>query len=79
VKYENSETEELALEGGQVKLTCYRIHNSYFAAVESGFSRAMIACATGSTREEAHREALEIAKRRLLRAHRVDPTLTVGG
>jgi len=71
------QTQELDINGWRVKLISSWIDEFYLAEVEAASSAATIAIAIGHRQEEAEREALEIATRRLLRARQFD--LTVGG
>jgi len=72
-------TEEIDLEGYPVRVITYRIGDSFVTEVESTSSGAVIARSAGKTQEAVQRETLETATRRLLRARRIDPGLTVGG
>jgi phosphoribosylformylglycinamidine (FGAM) synthase PurS component len=72
-------TQELELKGWQVKLISRRTNNSYLSEVVSIASGDTIALAIAATREEAQKEALGSAARRLFRNRRFDPELMVGG
>lgn len=70
---------ELEIKGFPVKLISCRIDQSYLTEVESISSGATIALAIAATPEEARKNALETATKRLLRTPRFDLELTVGG
>jgi len=60
-----------------VRIISYRLDEFYVSEVESASSGATIAMIVATIPEEARREALETAARRLLRTR--DLELTVGG
>lgn len=79
MRTEHIQEEHLLLAGWPVKFSCYRIGQSYMAEIEVAGSGAKIAIAIASTQELAQRQVLDASAARLMRMHRIDPELTVGG
>jgi hypothetical protein len=70
VKAEEYLERQLEIGGWPVRLTSYRFGETYYCKADNVSPGAWIARASGSTREQAEKEALAIAQRRLLRTLR---------
>ena len=70
MKTEEYSERKLELEGWPVNVTSYRIGDVYHTKVDNVSPGAAVARATGASREEAERKALEDARRRLARTRR---------
>ncbi len=70
MKTENFSERRIELEGWPVNLTSYRIGPVYHCKADNVQPGACIARAAAPTREEAERQALEQARRRLARTER---------
>jgi hypothetical protein len=77
MRAENWDRRELEIEGWPVKVTSYRIGESFVTDIESTDTGATIARGIAKTREESSQEAFETASRRVLRTRRFH--LTIGG
>ena len=67
---EGYEEKRLEAEGWPLRLTSYRLGEVYHCQADNVSPGATLARATGASREEAERKALEIASKRLGRTRR---------
>ena len=67
---ENHSVSELTLEGWPVRLISYRLGELWHAKVENVSPGATLARASAALLEDAQRQVLEAAKRRLARTRR---------
>ena len=71
MRAEEYSTRTLDLEGWKVRLTSYRLGNTYHCAADNVEPGAWIARAQGETREEAESLAIERARQLLGRTRRM--------
>lgn len=71
MKAEEYSTRTLELEGWKVRLTSYRLGNTYHCTADNVEPGAWIARAQGATREEAESRAIERARELLGRTRRM--------
>ena len=71
MKAEEHSIRTLELEGWKVKLTSYKLGNTYHCTADNVEPGAWIARTQGATREEAENLAIERAKRLLGRTRRM--------
>ena len=68
---EDYSTKTLEVEGWQVRLTSYRLGESYHCTADNVDPGAWIARTQGATREEAEQKALDRARQLLARTRRM--------
>lgn len=71
MRAEEYTTKILELAGWQVRLTSYKLGDSYHCTSDNVDPGAWLARATGATREEAERRAIELTRPMLPRSPRV--------
>ncbi|HEX4169916.1 MAG TPA: hypothetical protein VHZ55_31000 [Bryobacteraceae bacterium] len=77
MRAEDWNKQETELEGWAVKITSYRIGDSYLTEVEAKDSGATVARGIAESAEASRRKALQSATERLQRTRRIN--LTIGG
>ena len=70
MKPEKYEEKKLEVEGWPLRLTSYKLGEVFYCQADNVSPGATLVRETGSTREEAERKALEVARRRLGRTRR---------
>jgi hypothetical protein len=76
VRAEEYSERQLEIAGWPIRLTTYRLGETFHCKVDNVSPGAWVARASGSTREQAEQEAIAIAQRRLLRTRRVPTTFS---
>jgi hypothetical protein len=70
MRVEEHREQNIEIEGWPVRLTSYRIGETFHCTLDNVSPGATLARTTGSTREEAERKAIERATERLGRTQR---------
>jgi hypothetical protein len=70
MKPEAYEEKQLEVEGWPLRLTSYKLGDVFHCQADNVSPGAWLARASASTREEAERKALEVARKRLSRTRR---------
>jgi hypothetical protein len=70
MKLENYEEKQLEVDGWLLRLTSYKLGEVFHCQADNVSPGATLVRETGSTREEAERKALAVARRRLSRTRR---------